>query len=143
MKELEKLETPTKPNFIIFLTDDLGYNDIEPFGAPRIKTPNLNKMAQEGMKFTNFYAQPVCGPSRAALFTGSYPIRIGEPQNIKNLHTKLHPNEITIAEILKTKDYKTACIGKWHVGRGGKVKCPTNRDLIISLALPDLTVIQN
>ncbi len=105
-----------KPNFIIFFTDDLGYNDIEIYGAPRIKTPNLNKMAEEGIKFTSFYAQPVCGPSRAALLTGSYPIRIAEPKNIKNLHTKLHPQEITIAEILKTKDYKTACIGKWHAG---------------------------
>ena len=107
-----------KPNFIIFFTDDLGYNDIECYGAPRIKTPNLNKMAEEGIKFTSFYAQPVCGPSRAALLTGSYPIRIGEPQNTKGLHTKLHPNEITIAEILKTQDYKTACIGKWHAGEG-------------------------
>jgi arylsulfatase len=107
-----------KPNFIIFFTDDLGYNDIESFGAPRIKTPNLNKMAEEGMKFTSFYAQPVCGPSRAALLTGSYPIRIGEPQNTKGLHTKLHPKEITIAEVLRTKDYKSACIGKWHAGEG-------------------------
>lgn len=107
-----------KPNFIIFFTDDLGYNDIECFGAPRIKTPHLNKMAEEGIKFTEFYAQPVCGPSRAALLTGSYPIRIGEPQNTKGLHTKLHPQEITIAEVLKAKDYKTACIGKWHAGEG-------------------------
>ncbi len=107
-----------KPNFIIFFTDDLGYNDIESFGAPWIKTPHLSKMAEEGIKFTSFYAQPVCGPSRAALLTGSYPIRIGEPQNTKGLHTKLHPKEITIAEILKTKDYNTACIGKWHAGEG-------------------------
>ena len=117
-EKVNNLETPTEPNFIIFFTDDLGYNDIESFGAPRIKTPNLNKMAAEGIKFTNFYAQPLCGPSRAALLTGSYPIRIGEPQNTKTLHTKLHPNEITIAEVLKTKDYKTACIGKWHAGEG-------------------------
>jgi arylsulfatase A-like enzyme len=113
-----KIDQSKKPNFIIFFTDDLGYNDIECFGAPRIKTPNLNKMAEEGVKFTNFYAQPVCGPSRAALLTGSYPIRIGEPQNTKGFHTKLHPNEITIAEVLKTKDYKSACIGKWHAGEG-------------------------
>ncbi len=99
-----KEDLAKKPNFIIFFTDDLGYNDIECFGAPRIKTPHLDKMAEEGIKFTNFYAQPVCGPSRAALLTGSYPIRIGEPQNTKGLHTKLHPNEITIAEVLKTQD---------------------------------------
>lgn len=101
-----------------FFADDLGYNDIESFGAPRIKTPNLNKMAEEGIIFTSFYAQPVCGPSRAALLTGSYPIRIGEPQNTKGLHTKLHPKETTIAEVLRTKDYKSACIGKWHAGEG-------------------------
>jgi arylsulfatase len=117
-RQVDTQETPSKPNYIIFFTDDLGYNDIEPFGAPRIKTPHLNKMAEEGIKFTNFYAQAVCGPSRAALLTGSYPIRIAEPRNTKGLHTKLHPKEITIAEVLKTKNYKTACIGKWHAGEG-------------------------
>lgn len=109
-------ETNKKPNFIIILTDDQGYNDVGCFGSPNIKTPNLDKMATEGMKFTSFYAQPVCGPSRAALLTGSYPIRIGEPNNIKALHTQLHPKEVTIAEMLKPKGYKTACLGKWHAG---------------------------
>jgi arylsulfatase len=109
---------PEKPNFIIFFTDDLGYNDLECYGAPRIKTPNLNRMAEEGILFTDFYAQAVCGPSRAALLTGSYPIRVAEPGNTKGLHTKLHPQEITIAEVLKTRGYETACIGKWHAGEG-------------------------
>ena len=63
-----------KTNFIIFFTDDQGYNDVGCFGSPDIKTPNLDNMAKGGMKFTNFYAQPLCGPSRAALLTGSYPI---------------------------------------------------------------------
>ncbi|MBB6463679.1 sulfatase family protein [Flammeovirga kamogawensis] len=111
-------ELPKKPNIVLIFTDDLGYNDIEPYGAPRIKTPNLNQMASEGIKFTNFYAQPLCGPSRAALLTGSYPIRIGEPQNKKNFHTQLHPKEITIAEVLKPQGYTSACIGKWHAGEG-------------------------
>ena len=79
-----------KTNFIIFLTDDQGYNDLGCYGSPGIKTPNLDKMAKQGIKFTDFYAQPLCGPSRAALLTGSYPIRIAEPGNIKNFHTKLH-----------------------------------------------------
>ena len=75
-------------------------------------------MAEEGILFTDFYAQAVCGPSRAALLTGSYPIRVAEPGNTKGLHTKLHPQEITIAEVLKTRGYETACIGKWHAGEG-------------------------
>ena len=99
-----------QPNFIIFLTDDQGYNDVGVFGSPNIKTPHLDQMAKEGMRFTNFYAQPLCGPSRAALLTGSYPIRIAEPKNTKEIHTQLHPKEVTIAEILKTKGYKTACL---------------------------------
>ncbi len=105
-----------KPNFIVFFTDDQGYNDVACFGSPLIKTPNFDRMAEQGIKFTSFYAQPLCGPSRAALLTGSYPIRIAEPGNLKNFHTKLHPKEITIAEVLKTQDYQTACIGKWHAG---------------------------
>ncbi|OHX64644.1 sulfatase family protein [Flammeovirga pacifica] len=113
---LVKEELPQKPNIVLIFTDDLGYNDIEPYGAPRIKTPHLNQMAKEGIKFTNFYAQPLCGPSRAALLTGSYPIRIAEPNNRKNFHTKLHPKEITIAEILNSEGYVSACIGKWHAG---------------------------
>ncbi len=107
---------PEKPNFIVILCDDMGYNDLECYDAPRIKTPNINRMAAEGMKFTDFYAQAVSGPSHAALLTGSYPIRIGEKRNVKNLHTELHPKELTIAEVLKPQGYTSACIGKWHAG---------------------------
>lgn len=110
------MEQKEHTNFIIFLTDDQGYNDLGCYGAPTIKTPNLDEMAMRGIRFTNFYAQPLCGPSRAALLTGSYPIRIAEPNNTKGFHTKLHPKEITIAEVLKKQGYNTACIGKWHAG---------------------------
>lgn len=109
-----------KPNFIIFFTDDQGYNDVGCFGSPLIKTPRFDQMAKEGTRFTNFYAQPVCGPSRAALMTGCYPIRIAEPRNIKNQHNILHPKEITIAETLKSAGYKTALVGKWHLAGARK-----------------------
>ncbi|MHC4582398.1 MAG: sulfatase family protein, partial [Planctomycetota bacterium] len=108
----------TRPNFIIFFTDDQGYNDVGCFGSPFIRTPNFDRMAAEGMKFTSFYAQPVCGPSRAALMTGCYPIRVAEPGNRKNQHTILHPKEITMAEVLRNAGYATALIGKWHLAGG-------------------------
>ena len=85
-----QIEISEKPNFIIFLTDDQGYNDVVVYGSANIKTPNLDQMAKEGIRFTNFYAQPLCGASRAALLTGSYPIRVAEPNNTKNFPQKLH-----------------------------------------------------
>lgn len=105
-----------KPNFVIIFTDDQGYQDLGCFGSSQIKTPHIDEMAQQGMRLTSFYAQAVCGPSRAALMTGCYPIRVGEPGNRKNQHTILHPQEITIAELLKARGYATGCIGKWHLG---------------------------
>ncbi|MCK4997968.1 MAG: sulfatase [Anaerohalosphaera sp.] len=110
-----KKKSNRKPNFVIFFTDDQGYNDVGCFGSPNIKTPNFDRMAGEGMRFADFYAQPVCGPSRAALMTGCYPIRIAEPENIKNQHNIMAPSEITIAELLKQQEYRTALIGKWHL----------------------------
>jgi len=104
-----------KPNFVIFFTDDQGYNDVGCFGTSSITTPHFDRMAEQGIKFTSFYAQPVCGPSRAALMTGCYPIRVAEPSNKKQQHTVLHPNEVTIAEVLKDAGYATALIGKWHL----------------------------
>ena len=107
-----------KPNFIIILTDDLGYNDLSCFGSKKIKTPEIDRMADEGLKLTSFYSvAPICTPARAALLTGSYPSRVGLGAP---LHTPdkigLHENEITLAELLKKRGYATACIGKWHLG---------------------------
>ena len=112
-----------RPNIILIFTDDQGYEDLGCFGSQKIKTPRIDQMAKEGLKLTNFYAQPVCGVSRAALMTGSYPIRIAEPNNKKLLHTVPHPKEITMAELLKSAGYATGIIGKWHLTnkiKGGK-----------------------
>ena len=105
----------TKPNFIIIFTDDQGYQDVGCFGSPTIKTPNLDEMALQGMTFTSFYAQSVCGPSRAALMTGSYPMRNARNDNGEVPHPKLSLSEVTIAEVLKPAGYNTAMIGKWDL----------------------------
>jgi len=105
----------SKPNFVIVFTDDQGYQDIGCFGSPLIKTPRLDQMATEGRRFTNFYAQTVCGPSRAALMTGCYPLRVARDKNHTGVHPCLHTKEITIAEILKDAGYTTACFGKWDL----------------------------
>lgn len=108
-----------KPNFIIIFTDDQGYNDLSCFGSKTIKTPHLDQLAKEGRKFTSFYvASPVCSPSRAALLTGCYPKRIGMERHVifpAHQHG-MHTDEVTIADMLKTENYATACIGKWHLG---------------------------
>ncbi|MGB7348053.1 MAG: sulfatase [Pirellulaceae bacterium] len=102
---------------MIIFTDDQGHADVGCFGSPDIRTPRLDAMAGEGMKFTSFYAQPVCGPSRAALMTGCYPMRVAERGNDKQVHPILHSDEITVAEVLKTQGYATACFGKWDLAK--------------------------
>jgi arylsulfatase A len=110
------------PNLVILFADDLGYGDLCCYGHPSIKTPNLDRMALEGLRFTDFYsAAPVCTPSRAALMTGRLPIRIGMcgvARHVLFPDSKggLPASEITVAEALKTKGYATACVGKWHLG---------------------------
>jgi arylsulfatase len=107
-----------KPNFIVIFTDDQGYADVGCFGAEGFETPNLDRMAAEGAKFTSFYsAAPVCSPARAALLTGCYPMRVSIPRVLfPRDNIGLNPNEITIADILKARGYATCCIGKWHLG---------------------------
>lgn len=110
------------PNVIVIFADDLGYGDLSCFGHPTIRTPNLDRMAAEGIRLTDFYvAASVCTPSRAALLTGRLPIRSGMCSDKRRV---LFPNsgggipagEITIAEALRDRGYATACIGKWHLG---------------------------
>ena len=107
-----------KPNVIIIFTDDQGYQDIGCFGSPLIKTPNLDRMAEEGRRFTSFYsANSVCSPSRASLLTGCYPPRAGISKVLfPRDKIGLNPREITIADMLKQRGYATTCIGKWHLG---------------------------
>lgn len=108
---------PAPPNFVVIFADDLGYADVGCFGAHSIETPRLDRMAAAGMKFTSFYAQPICGPSRAAIMTGCYPMRVAERGNTKSTHPVLHEKEITLAEVLKPRGYATACFGKWDLAR--------------------------
>lgn len=115
LKSQQKVRATDCPNFVIIFTDDQGYQDLGAFGSPKIRTPYLDKMAEEGMRFTSFYAQTVCGPSRAALMTGCYPMRVATRHNVVEQHPRLHSKEITIAEILKNAGYKSAAFGKWDL----------------------------
>ena len=106
------------PHVIIILVDDLGYGDLGCYGSTTISTPRLDRMAAEGLRFTDFYvASPFCSPSRAAMLTGRLPARCGVPYVLFPAeHTGLPPEEITLAELLRPAGYATACIGKWHLG---------------------------
>ncbi|HEY6229354.1 MAG TPA: sulfatase-like hydrolase/transferase, partial [Verrucomicrobiae bacterium] len=126
----------TKPNFIVILADDLGYNDLGCYDSPLIKTPNLDQLAKEGVRFTSFYVgASVCTPSRAALLTGCYPARVGMGDELVNqpefggvvgksfvkvLHAGsklgLNPDETIIPEVLRPAGYFSGIIGKWHLG---------------------------
>jgi len=112
------------PNIIVVFCDDLGYGDVGCFGSTKHRTPHIDKMAAEGMRFTSFYVTSgVCTPSRSSLMTGCYPRRVNMHESARNewvlfpvAARGLNPDEITIAEVLKGRGYATACVGKWHLG---------------------------
>lgn len=114
----KKTESPTtKPNVIIIFTDDQGYQDLGCYGSPKIKTPHIDKMAKGGIRFTDFYVSAsVCTPSRASLLTGKYSFGNGVGGVVFPDRKALDPEQITLAEVLKTAGYATACYGKWHLG---------------------------
>jgi arylsulfatase len=109
---------PQTPNIILIFCDDLGYGDLSCYGASQYKTPNLDRMAAQGIRFTSFLsAQAVCSASRAGIMTGCYPNRLGiSGALMPDAKIGLNPSEETIAEVLKKRNYKTAAIGKWHLG---------------------------
>ncbi len=122
-KKQEKKEKPIgPPNVVLIFTDDQGYQDVGVFGSPNIKTPNLDKMASEGVRLTSYYsAQAVCSASRAGILTGCYPNRIGIHNALgpDNTHG-INASETTLAEMLKEMGYATGIFGKWHLGHHKK-----------------------
>ena len=104
-----------KPNIILIITDDQGYGDIGYNGNPHIKTPNLDLLATNSMRFNNFYVSPVCAPTRSSLLTGRYSLRTGVTDTY-NGGAMMSNDEITLAEILKENNYQTGIFGKWHLG---------------------------
>lgn len=117
VRDNTEVKTTEKPNFIILLTDDQGYQDLGCYGSPNIKTPRIDAMASQGIRFTDFYAQPVCGPSRKSILTGCYPLRTATSslKERSTPHPRLESSEITIAEILQAEGYATAAYGKWDL----------------------------
>jgi len=125
-----------KPNFVVILIDDMGYGDIGPFGSKLNRTPNLDRMAAEGMRLTSFYGSPVCTPSRAQMMTGCYAKRVSMPEVIfPACPTGLSAKEHTVASLLKEQGYATMAIGKWHLGDQLEF-LPTRRGFDHYLGLP-------
>lgn len=134
---LDAAERPSKPNVILIFIDDMGYADVGCFGAEKIRTPNIDRLAKEGIKFTDFYSNcAVCSGSRAALLTGCHYQRLSiAPVLFPRDRVGLNPEEVTIAEMLKASGYATACVGKWHLGHQPNL-LPTRQGFDSYLGIP-------
>lgn len=108
-------QAPKHPNVIVIITDDQGYGDLGSTGNPHVKTPVLDKFAQESVRFNNFYVSPVCAPTRSSVMTGRYSLRTGV-RDTYNGGATMAQNEVTIAEMLQQANYRTGIFGKWHLG---------------------------
>jgi len=126
------------PNFIVLFADDMGYGDLACYGHPTLRTPNIDRLAAEGIRFTSFYAAAsVCTPSRVGLLTGRHPIRAGQPGNTgPDTVGGLPLSELLLPQLLKARDYKTMAIGKWHLGFRPAAQLPTKRGFDAWLGLP-------
>lgn len=126
------------PNFVILFADDMGYGDLACYGHPNLRTPNIDRMAAEGTRFTNWYAAaPVCTPSRVGLLTGRNPIRAGQPNNTgPDTVGGLRLSEILLPQVLKKRGYRTMAIGKWHLGYKPVAQLPTSRGFDQYFGLP-------
>jgi len=126
------------PNVVVVFTDDQGFGDVGCFGSPYVDTPNLDRMAADGVKLTSFVdAAPICTPSRAGLLTGSYPERVDLAEGVlfPGDEEGLAPEESTVADVLSAAGYATACVGKWHLGDRERF-LPTNHGFDSYLGVP-------
>ena len=123
---------PSQPNVVVILADDLGYGDLSCYGAAKIQTPNLDRLAQQGVRFTNAYTpSSVCSPTRYGLMTGRYCWRTSLQRQVLNVHAPLHiePARLTLSSLFKKHGYTSAAIGKWHLGYGNRPTVDWNQPL--------------
>ncbi len=134
---LDEKTSDARPNIVVIFTDDQGYGDLACYGSPQSSTPNIDRMASEGVRFTSFYVgQPVCSASRAALLTGCYPSRVGiQGALMPTSSIGLSPEETTIAELCKSKGYATGMMGKWHLGHHAEF-LPTRQGFDVYCGIP-------
>ena len=125
----------SKPNVVLILADDLGYGDLSCYGATQLNTPNIDRIAESGIRFTHAYAPgAICSPSRYAIMTGRYDWRTAEQCGVlmENAALHLEPGRLTLGSMLQKQGYKTGYVGKWHLGLGMRSQVDWNAPLMIS-----------